>query len=399
MSLATRCPYCQTTFRVTHDQLKLRSGLVRCGSCKEIFNGVEHLLSASPAATPGTAAAPPVGAMPIARPATPTATTQRAADASAPTGSGPAGELASPPEGGSQPIAAEGAPTQSASFAIATDAADADLQERASTEEQPYRSEPIAHYQPADAGPETAARDTDPLTRMTLMDIRPAADGHERLHEQAAPHGREADEVSRAIDELQSKPWRQSGADSDVSDEIDALDDEEPEFVRRARRQQRLGKRLRLALMAGSVALAMLAVLQAGIAFRTTIAAHWPATMPALSQLCSAFGCKVGMPAQIEFVTIESHELQAMPASDNTFTLGLLLRNRSSIAQEWPHLQLTLKDQNGQPVVRRVLAPSEYLTPQDRSRGFGPTSEKPVRMTFSLAQLKASGYELQLFYP
>jgi len=169
--------------------------------------------------------------------------------------------------------------------------------------------------------------------------------------------------------------------------------------VRRARRQQRLGKRLRLSLMAGSVVLAMLAVLQAGIAFRTTIAAHWPATMPALSQLCSTFGCKVGTPAQIEFVTIESHELQTMPASDNTFTLGLLLRNRSSIAQEWPHLQLTLKDQNGQPVVRRVLAPSEYLTAQDRSRGFGPTSEKPVRMTFSLTQLKASGYELQLFYP
>ena len=44
MSLATRCPYCRTTFRVTHDQLKLRGGLVRCGACKEIFNGVEHLL-------------------------------------------------------------------------------------------------------------------------------------------------------------------------------------------------------------------------------------------------------------------------------------------------------------------------------------------------------------------
>ncbi|MDP9107658.1 MAG: zinc-ribbon domain-containing protein, partial [Pseudomonadota bacterium] len=44
MALATKCPYCQTTFRVAHDQLKLRAGLVRCGACKEIFNGIEHLL-------------------------------------------------------------------------------------------------------------------------------------------------------------------------------------------------------------------------------------------------------------------------------------------------------------------------------------------------------------------
>ena len=44
MVLATRCPHCRTTFRVVQDQLKLRGGLVRCGACKEIFNGTENLL-------------------------------------------------------------------------------------------------------------------------------------------------------------------------------------------------------------------------------------------------------------------------------------------------------------------------------------------------------------------
>ena len=44
MALATQCPHCHTTFRVAHDQLKLRAGLVRCGACKQIFNGIEHLL-------------------------------------------------------------------------------------------------------------------------------------------------------------------------------------------------------------------------------------------------------------------------------------------------------------------------------------------------------------------
>ena len=45
MALATRCPHCQTTFRVANDQLKLHAGLVRCGACHQAFNGVEHLVA------------------------------------------------------------------------------------------------------------------------------------------------------------------------------------------------------------------------------------------------------------------------------------------------------------------------------------------------------------------
>src|SRR6478735_717493 len=62
MALATQCPHCHTTFRVAHDQLKLRAGLVRCGSCKQIFNGIENLLRtenlAQPAPPPPSPPAP-----------------------------------------------------------------------------------------------------------------------------------------------------------------------------------------------------------------------------------------------------------------------------------------------------------------------------------------------------
>ena len=44
MALATRCPHCQTAFKVANDQLKLHAGLVRCGSCQQTFNAVENLL-------------------------------------------------------------------------------------------------------------------------------------------------------------------------------------------------------------------------------------------------------------------------------------------------------------------------------------------------------------------
>lgn len=45
MALATQCPHCYTSFRVANDQLKLHAGLVRCGNCKQTFNGIEHLLA------------------------------------------------------------------------------------------------------------------------------------------------------------------------------------------------------------------------------------------------------------------------------------------------------------------------------------------------------------------
>ena len=44
--ILTRCPQpeCQTTFRVTPEQLKARGGKVRCGQCQHVFNALEHLL-------------------------------------------------------------------------------------------------------------------------------------------------------------------------------------------------------------------------------------------------------------------------------------------------------------------------------------------------------------------
>jgi predicted Zn finger-like uncharacterized protein len=63
MALATQCPHCGTMFRVASDQLKLRGGIVRCGSCQEIFDGSATLvdLDALPAKAP-VAATPDVPA-------------------------------------------------------------------------------------------------------------------------------------------------------------------------------------------------------------------------------------------------------------------------------------------------------------------------------------------------
>jgi predicted Zn finger-like uncharacterized protein len=43
MSMVTRCPRCETTFRVTLAHLRAREGFVRCGRCSEIFNALATL--------------------------------------------------------------------------------------------------------------------------------------------------------------------------------------------------------------------------------------------------------------------------------------------------------------------------------------------------------------------
>jgi len=48
MSLITRCPACQTMFKVVPDQLRISEGWVRCGKCEEIFDASADLQEVMP---------------------------------------------------------------------------------------------------------------------------------------------------------------------------------------------------------------------------------------------------------------------------------------------------------------------------------------------------------------
>lgn len=64
MSLNTRCPACETVFKVVPDQLKVSSGWVRCGRCAEVFDAATHMLSSA-----GTQASAATTRMPASSPA------------------------------------------------------------------------------------------------------------------------------------------------------------------------------------------------------------------------------------------------------------------------------------------------------------------------------------------
>lgn len=174
--------------------------------------------------------------------------------------------------------------------------------------------------------------------------------------------------------------------------------DDEPGFVKRERHRERYGRATTIALCLGIVLMLGALAAQGLTTFRNPLAAAMPSLKPALVAACQPLGCKVELPSQIDELAIEQGELQTL--SDNTFSFSTSLKNSSGSAQAWPHIELVLDDANDKTVLRRVLAPRDYLDPEvEIAQGFPARSEQPVKLYFELKQPRASGYHIAVFYP
>lgn len=69
--MLTRCPHCQTCFRVTAEQLKIRLGSVRCGACHAVFDGIGGLCDDAPTVRQAAASLSPDTSTETGLPATP----------------------------------------------------------------------------------------------------------------------------------------------------------------------------------------------------------------------------------------------------------------------------------------------------------------------------------------
>ena len=430
MALATQCPHCQTTFRVAHDQLKLRAGLVRCGACKQIFNGIEHLLRPEDAAQ-DTASVAGAAVTPAASSAVSPTALSAAAFIAAPAASSAASSAVLPAALSAESNASNNA-ADAPKFSAATDHADASItatstsNSRAQIDEvspddvplheaSPHSIAPSASVPPSDFW--TDDQPVDPLQRMTLVHFSDApSDDPEATDETDIPYAaastsnhQSSDELDQAIDYLQRKPWR-GGKKSVSREDIEggtAYDNdgyhasEEPGFITRSK-PRRTSARAMWLLRLSTAILILTAVGQALYFGRDQLAARLPSSKPWLEQACRMLACQIALPAQVDSLSIESSELTTLNATQNTFALNLLLRNRSELPQRWPSIELTLLDASDRAVVRRVFTPADYLSlpsTTEMVRGFQPNSEQAARIAFELRQQKAANYRAYLFYP
>jgi hypothetical protein len=143
-------------------------------------------------------------------------------------------------------------------------------------------------------------------------------------------------------------------------------------------------------------------VLGAEIAFawRAPLAQRYPALRPALESACARLDCAVPYARDESLLKLEDSELLEVPGKPSEIALGARIRNLASVAQEFPHLELTLTDLTGQAAVRRVLRPTDYLgRPLATGEVIAPGVEVALQLRLETPHLKATGYELLLFYP
>ncbi|HUW36088.1 MAG TPA: DUF3426 domain-containing protein [Rhodocyclaceae bacterium] len=149
--------------------------------------------------------------------------------------------------------------------------------------------------------------------------------------------------------------------------------------------------------VASLVALLLL-LLQAAMQFRTELSVLFPGAKPALRQACALLGCDLALPAKADFLGIESSDLHPGPAGQ--IMLAATLKNRAPFAQAYPDLELTLTDTADQPLLRKVLAPAEYLpSGTDVASGFAAKGELALNLTLQAEVTGAVGYRIYLFYP
>ncbi|MBU1645416.1 MAG: DUF3426 domain-containing protein [Gammaproteobacteria bacterium] len=134
--------------------------------------------------------------------------------------------------------------------------------------------------------------------------------------------------------------------------------------------------------------------------FRVELALIAPEAKPALAAFCDMAGCDLPLPRKVGLVGIDSSDLHPDPANAAQLLLVATIKNRAPFAQAYPHLELTLTDTADKALLRRVLAPADYLPkakPVDD--GFAASADLALRLTLEVKDLAAVGYRLYVFYP
>lgn len=236
----------------------------------------------------------------------------------------------------------------------------------------------------------------------TLLDQAPGPDGASAslpdLLETAAAPG-EPSLLAEPADGILAEP---SGATEPQSEP--GLEDDWPEQpIEPALHLETPGRprRHRWAWALAAVLAMLLLLLQLVMHFRVELSVLVPEVKPLLQALCQPFACDLPLPRKSDLISIESSDLRPDPSGQ--LMLTAVLKNRAPFAQTLPHLELTLTDTDDRTILRKVLAPADYL-PQGRGTDAGFATHGEIAVNLALMHehapnAAATGYRLYLFYP
>lgn len=317
MSLVTRCPKCQNDFLASLDQLRMHDGLVRCGTCANIFDGYAHLESELPTLTRRAHEARSQDSVPEIIPA----------------------------------------PVNESFF------------EPAIPLDEPF----LQDYPEKDHEPSVLRQRGQTGYALNT----PAAQSH-----------------SEPALSMLSEP--RMTADDSVS-----FRHRQPEFLTDS---EGPGIAMRIFWLVACVFAAIALLAQSIYIYRNDIATRLPFVQPVLNSLCAKLNCDVSLSRHLERITIDASSLQqaggqTQEGSSVEFSLRLTMRNRYDKSQPWPHLSLELKDASGTIVVRKIIAPYQYLPSTLIDQPFAASQEVNLLIPVMVNGLQINGFQLYKFFP
>ncbi|MDO9164706.1 MAG: zinc-ribbon and DUF3426 domain-containing protein [Rhodoferax sp.] len=350
MSLITRCPACETLFKVVPDQLRISEGWVRCGQCDEVFDASLHLLEM-------------------------------------------------PPDGGTPAIQQE----ESAVVHDATDAVDVTAQpvdidldldiylgsqgspDALSVEQEQEQVLPDA----AEDGPDQPLAEPIPDEFSRADEVISLSADWPEVQSDGSPAAR----LTPALPDHEAK----SDVDDAEPDSIAGLG--EVSFLR----DKRTGTFWDRPLMRATLVFLTLALLlglagQIVIHERDRIVASEPGLKPWLEKACVLLNCSLSPLRGIESIVIESSSFTKIRG--DAYRVNFNLKNAAAVALAMPAIELTLTNSLDQPVVRRVFLPSDFGARIDT---LAASAEWPASLAVAVKAEdlvdRIAGYRLLAFYP
>ncbi|WP_010203661.1 DUF3426 domain-containing protein [Pseudomonas syringae group genomosp. 3] len=447
-SFVTQCPHCQTSFRVSHAQLSVARGVVRCGACLQVFNAARQLLeqrAIDDSEKVALAAVPVIIEQPRAEP--------RLESEPGPTLT---------PKPTSEPISETGkAPDDDDPWQVSEmDLDNLNLDEELARLEQRETRRPDTFASPAsDIGNGngngnvslTAKRDTRQADEAAWIDtvhnddvehlpeLHAEVIDHTDTSEEPAPlSDNDRTEPSLSLDKnldddeprvpvviqhkalLAEKAERWSAVDDDDEDH----DDHEPEPEQRGKRSRsepavrdqtlldltddplqldwqrpkpRWGRRFAWGLLI-LLALAGLAVQYVWYHFDQL--ARQDQYRPWFQQICPQIGCKV--PSKVDISQLKSSNLvvRSHPEFQGALVVDAIIYNRAPFSQPFPLLELRFSDTGGQLIASRRFKPSEYLSGEMAGKEEMPP-QTPIHIALDILDpgAKAVNYSLNFRSP
>lgn len=380
-SLQTRCPKCETRFRVTDAQLSVAGGKVRCGNCMAVFNAVEHQVRSSASSEANTPASPSPAAEKQDKPSDQNFT----ADDDLIFADNPEEDAAEGPYAGTKLTFSDD--ELSDSFRTVDERKSGNF-ESEDEEDQEKIDESWAEAMLSD---DTPARKPEPASQPPeesfeeppqSRSFEASAESTERPEEQAPLQPQPITAPAPEREDLSLEP-----ADEPEGFFVDEPMTASSPYTNLRREPVSVGGngsgRLRTALWT-LVVLALIGVLVAQVTwFQFDRLSSIPELRPFYEQGCEIAGCELKPLVDVNAIQSRKLVVRTNPENRSQLVVDAVIINRAAFEQPFPAIALTFSNLNGDVVAQSIFTPDEYLAGDGKEMEAMPT-DTPVRIVINI---------------